>query len=97
MRKLEGKTLLEEEIWFNEIQQSHKLVFNGPRIGASKTETTDDRMIKTDDIVLANNRLKLSEVAKIFGSLKTKWCIFYMKVLNVRKFMSDNKRSRKTI
>lgn len=49
--------------WFNEFQRGRTSVFDDPRPGAPKTATTEDNATKIHDIVLADRRLKLREIA----------------------------------
>ena len=56
--------------WFNEFQRGRTSVFDEPRPGASKTATTKDNVTKIHDLVLADRRLKVREIADTVGISK---------------------------
>jgi len=56
--------------WFNEFQRGRTSVFVEPRPGAPKTATTEDNVTKTHDLVLADRRLKIREIAETQGMSK---------------------------
>jgi len=51
--------------WFNEFQRGLTSVFDEPRPGAPKTATTEGNVTKIHDIVLADRRLKIREIAEL--------------------------------
>ncbi len=53
--------------WFNEFQRGRTSVFDEPRPGALKTATTEDSVKKIHDLVLADRRLKVREIAETVG------------------------------
>jgi len=53
--------------WFNEFQRGRTSVFDEPRPGAPKTATTEDNVTKLHDLVLADRRLKIREIAETVG------------------------------
>jgi len=55
---------------FNEIQRGRTSVFDEPRPGALKTATTDDIVTKIHDLVLADRRLRIREIAETVGMSK---------------------------
>jgi len=56
--------------WFNEFQRGRTSVFIKSRPGAPKTATTEDNVTKIHDLVLADRRLKILEVAETVGMSK---------------------------
>jgi len=50
--------------WFNEFQRGRTSDFDETRPGASKTATTEDNVTKIHDLVLADRRLKMREIAE---------------------------------
>jgi len=56
--------------WFNEFQRGRTSVFDELRPGAPKTATTEDNMTKIHDLVLADRRLKVREIAETVGISK---------------------------
>jgi len=56
--------------WFNEFQRGRTSVFDEPRPGATKTTTTKDNVTKIHDLVLADRRLKIREIAETVGMSK---------------------------
>ena len=67
--------------WFNEFQRGRKSIFDGPRPGAQKTAATEDNMKKIYDLILADHRLKVSEIAETLDISKGWWVISCMKYL----------------
>jgi len=53
--------------WFKEIQRGRTSVFDEPRPGAPKMATTEDNVTKIHDLVLADRRLKIREIAETVG------------------------------
>jgi len=53
-----------------EFQRGRTSVFDEPRPGASKTATTEDNVTKIHDLVLADRRLKIREIAEAVGMSK---------------------------
>jgi len=79
--------------WFNEFQRVRTFVFDEPRPGAPKTATTEDNVTKIHDLVLADCRLEIREIAEteeILGmrKLSARWM--------PRLLTPDNKRNRET-
>ena len=81
------------------------LVFDEPRSGAPKTATTEDNANKIHDLVLADRRLKVREVAETVGISKD--CVGHIlhEILGMRKLSArwvprlltpNNKRNRET-
>jgi len=56
--------------WFNEFQRGRRSVFDEPRSGAPKTATTEDNVTKIHDLVLADRRLRIREIAETVGMSK---------------------------
>jgi len=56
--------------WFNEFQRVRTTVFDEPRPCAPKTATTEDNVTKINDLVLADRRLKIREIAETVGMSK---------------------------
>ena len=56
--------------WLNEFQRGRTSVFDEPRPGAPKTATTEDNVNKIHDLVLADRRLKVREIAETVRHLK---------------------------
>ena len=71
--------------WFNEFQRSRTSVFDEPRSGAPKTATTEDNVNKTNDLVLADRRLKVREIAQTVGISKD--CVGHTlhEIMDIRK------------
>ncbi|XP_043259031.1 uncharacterized protein LOC122401139 [Colletes gigas] len=91
--------------WFNEFQRGRTSVFDDPRPGAPKTATTEDNVKKIHDLVLADRRLKVREIAETVGISKD--CVGHIlhEILGMRKLSArwvprlltpDNKRNRET-
>jgi len=55
---------------FNEFKRGRTSVFDEPRPGAPKTATTEDNKTKIHDLVLADRRLKIREIAETVGMSK---------------------------
>jgi len=53
--------------WFNEFQRGRTSVFDEPRPDAPKTATTEDNVTKIHDLVLADRRMKIREIAETVG------------------------------
>ena len=52
---------------FNEFQRGHTSVFDKPRPGALKTATSEGNVNKIHDLILADRRLKVREIAETIG------------------------------
>ena len=92
--------------WFNEFQHGRMLVFDEPRPGAPETATTENKVTKIHDLVLADCRLKVREIAETAGILKDRVAQILHKILDMRKLLArwvlrlltpDNKRNPETI
>jgi len=70
---------------FNEFQRCRTSVFDEPRPGAPKTATTEDNVTKIHDLVLADRRLKIREIAETVGMSKD--CVGHIlhEILGMRK------------
>lgn len=53
--------------WFNEFARGRTSVFDEPRPGAPKTAATEENIKKIHDLVLADRRLKVRELAETVG------------------------------
>ncbi|XP_042317754.1 uncharacterized protein LOC121927857 [Sceloporus undulatus] len=53
--------------WFNEFVHGRTSVFDEPCPGASKTATTEENVKQIHDLVLADHRLKVCEIAETVG------------------------------
>ncbi|XP_044313292.1 uncharacterized protein LOC123037293 [Drosophila rhopaloa] len=91
--------------WFTEFQRGRTSVFDEPRPGAPKTSTTEDNVTKIHDLVLADCRLKIREIAETVGMSKDRVGHILHKILGMRKLSAqwvprlltpDNKRNRET-
>jgi len=91
--------------WFNEFERGRTLVFDKPRPGAPKTDTTEDNVTKIHHFVLADRRLKIREIADTVGMSKDRVGHILHDILGMRKLSArwvprlltpDNKRNRKT-
>jgi len=91
--------------WFNEYQRGRTSVFDEPRPGAPKTATTEDKVTKIHDLVLADRRLKVRELAETIGISKDRVGHILHEILDMRKLSArwvprlltpDNKRNRVT-
>ena len=71
--------------WFNEFQRGRTSVFDEPRPGALKSATTEDNGKKIHDLVLADLRLKVCEIAETLGNSKD--CVGYImhEILGLRR------------
>lgn len=92
--------------WFNEFQRGRTSVFDEPRSGAPKMATTEDNVTKIHDLVLADRRLKVREIAETVGISKDRVGHILHEILGMRKLSArwvprlltpDNKRNRETI
>jgi len=90
---------------FNEFQRGRTSVFDVPRPGAPKTATTEDNVTKLHDLVLADRRLKIREIAEAVGLSKDRVDHILHEILGMRKMSArwvprlltpDNKRNRET-
>ncbi|GFR27136.1 mariner transposase [Trichonephila clavata] len=88
--------------WFNEFQRGRTLVSNEPRPGAPKIATTENNVTKIHDLVLADHRLKVSEIAEIVSISKDHVAHILHEILGIRKLSArwvprlltpDNKRN----
>jgi len=91
--------------WFNEFQRGRTSVFDEPRLGAPKTATTEDNVTKIHDLVLADRRLKIREIAETVEMSKGRVGHILHEILGMRKLSArwvprlltpDNKRNRGT-
>jgi len=91
--------------YFNEFQRGRTSVFDVPRPGAPKTATTEANVTKIHDLVLADRRLKIRQIAETVGMSKDRVGhilheIFGMRKLSARRvprFLTpNNKRNRET-
>ncbi len=91
--------------WFNKFQRGRTSVFDEPPPGAPKTATTEDNVKKIHDLVLADHRLKLREIAETVGMSKGRVGYILHEILGKRKLSArwvprlltpDNKRNRET-
>jgi len=55
---------------FNEFQRGRTSVFDEPRPGGPKTATTEDNVTQIHDLVLADRRLRIREIAETVGMSK---------------------------
>ena len=53
--------------WYNEFQNGSTTVFDESRSGAPQTATTEENVTKIHDLVLADRRLKVRELAETVG------------------------------
>ena len=92
--------------WFNEFQRGRTSFFDEPRPGALKTATTEDNVTKIHDLVLADRRLKVREIAETVRISKDRVGHILHDILGMRKLSArwvprlltpDNKRNRETI
>lgn len=56
--------------WFNEFQRGRTSIFDEPRPGVLKTDTTEDNLTKIHDLTLADRRLKVRAIADVLGIAK---------------------------
>jgi len=91
--------------WFNEFQRGRTSVFDEPRPGAPKTDTTEDNVTKIHDLVLADRRLKIREIAETVGMPEDRVGHILHEILDMRKLSArwgprlpttDNKRNRRS-
>jgi len=91
--------------WFNEFQRGRTSVFDERHPGAPKTATTEDNVTKIHDLVLADSRLKIREIAETVGMSKDRVSHILLEILGMRKLSArwvphlltpDNKRNRET-
>jgi len=82
--------------WFDDFQRGRTSVFDEPRPGAPKTATTEDNVTKIHDLVLADRRLKIREIAETVGMSKDRVGHILHAILGMRKLTPDNKRNRET-
>ncbi|KAL7632954.1 UNVERIFIED_CONTAM: hypothetical protein RMT77_016664 [Armadillidium vulgare] len=91
--------------WFNEFQRGRTSIFDELRPGAPKTATTEDNVTKILDLLLADRRLKVREIAETVGISKDRVDHILHEVLGMRKLSArwvprlltpDNKRNRET-
>ena len=71
--------------WFNEFQRGNTSTTDAPRSGRPKTATSKEIVEKVRQVVLADRRLKLIEVAKASGISKERAHHILHKVLGMRK------------
>ncbi|XP_055615357.1 uncharacterized protein LOC129761649 [Toxorhynchites rutilus septentrionalis] len=91
--------------WFNEFQRGRTSVFDEPRPSAPKTATTECNVTKFHDLILADRRLKVREIAETVGISKDRVGHTLHEILGMRKLLprwvprlvtSVNKRNRET-
>ncbi|XP_039302537.1 uncharacterized protein LOC120357081 [Solenopsis invicta] len=91
--------------WFNEFQRGRTSVFDEPRPGAPKMATTEDNVTKIHDLVLADRRLKMREIAETVSISKDRVGHILHEILGMKKLSArwvphlltpDNKRNRET-
>jgi len=79
--------------------------FDEPSPGAPKTATTEDKVTKIHDLVLADRRLKIREIAGTVGISKDRVGHILHEILGMRKLSArwvprlltpDNKRNRES-
>ena len=89
--------------WFNEFRRGRTSVFDEPRPGAPKTAATDENVSKIHDLVLADRRIKVRELADAVGISKDRVGHILHEILGMRKLSArwvprlltpDNKRNR---
>ena len=92
--------------WLDEFQRGRTSFFDEPRSGAPKTATTEDNVTKIHDLVLADSRLEVREIAETVGISKDRVGHILHEILGMRKLSTrwvprlltpDNKRNRETI
>jgi len=71
--------------WFNEFQRGRTSVFDEPRPGAPKTATAEDNVRKIHDLVLADRRLNIREIAETVGMSKDRVGHILREMLVMRK------------
>jgi len=88
-----------------DFQRGRTSVFDETRPGAPKTATTEDNLTKIHDLVLADRRLKIREIAETVGMSKDRVGHILHEMLGMRKLSArwvprlltpDNKRNRET-
>ena len=79
------RSLATVKIWFNEFQRGRTSVFGEPRPGAPKMATTGDNVKKISDLVLADCRLKVREIAETVGTSKDCGGHILHEILSMRK------------
>jgi len=89
--------------WFIEFQRGHTLVFDEPRPGTPKTDTTEDNVTKIHDLVLADRPSKIRGIAATVGMSKDRVGHILHEILGMRKLSAgwvprlltqNNKRNR---
>ena len=75
--------------WFNEFQHGRMLVFDEPRPGAPKMAATEDNVTKIHDLVLADRRLKVCEIAETVGISKDHMGHILHEILGMRKLSAQ--------
>ncbi|XP_070851595.1 protein GVQW3-like [Drosophila suzukii] len=75
--------------WLNEFQRGRTSVFGEPRPGATKTVTTEDNVTKIHDLVLADCRLKIREIAETVGMSKDRVGHILHEILGMRKLSAQ--------
>ena len=98
-------TYILSQNWFNKLQHNHTLVFDDPCPGAPKMATIEDNVTEIHDLLLADRRLKVFEIAEIVGISKDCMDHILLEILGMRKlsarwmphlFTPDNKRNCET-
>lgn len=91
--------------WFNEFVRGRTSVFDEPRPGAPKTAATNENIKKIHDLVLADRRLKVREIAETVGIAEGTVHHILHEELGMRKLSArwvprlltpENKRNRET-
>jgi len=70
---------------FNEFQRGRTSVFDEPRPGGPKTATTEDNVTQIHDLVLADRRLRIREIAETVGMSKDRVDHILHEILGMRK------------
>ena len=96
-------TTIAREIYYRVVHSRRRLL--SKISGAPKTATTEDKVKKVHDLVLADRRLKVREIAETVGISKDCMGHILHEILNMRKLSArwvlrvltpDNKRNRET-
>jgi len=74
---------------FNEFQRGRTSVFDEPRPGGPKTATTEDNVTQIHDLVLADRRLRIREIAETVGMSKDRVDHILHEILGMRKLLTQ--------